>query len=59
MSITMSKQNHTKSFAYATRIGISTEIRSQVNDLLNQSLATAIDLQTQIKYALKVIWHGA
>ncbi|MBW4533785.1 MAG: hypothetical protein KME09_07590 [Pleurocapsa minor HA4230-MV1] len=44
-------RNNTKLFVYSTRIDIPTEIRSQVNTLLNQSLATAIDLKTQIKYA--------
>lgn len=44
-------QNDTKSFIYSTRIDIPAETRSQVNVLLNQSLATAIDLKTQIKYA--------
>lgn len=45
------KQNETKSLVYSTRIDIPVEMRSQVNILLNQSLATAIDLKTQIKYA--------
>lgn len=45
------KQNETKSLVYSTRIDIPVEMRSQVNTLLNQSLATAIDLKTQIKYA--------
>lgn len=44
-------QNTTKSFVYLTRIDLPAELRSQVNTLLNQSLATAIDLKTQIKYA--------
>jgi starvation-inducible DNA-binding protein len=44
-------QNNPKSFVYSTRIDIPVEIRSPVNILLNQSLATAIDLKTQIKYA--------
>ncbi|MEH1923227.1 DNA starvation/stationary phase protection protein Dps [Nostoc sp.] len=49
--VATTKQNDTKSFVYSTRIDIPVEIRSQVNTLLNQSLATAIDLKTQIKYA--------
>jgi starvation-inducible DNA-binding protein len=48
---TTKTKNDTKSFVYSTRIDIPTETRSQVNVLLNQSLATAIDLKTQIKYA--------
>jgi starvation-inducible DNA-binding protein len=44
-------QNNPKSFVYSTQIDIPVEIRSPVNILLNQSLATAIDLKTQIKYA--------
>jgi starvation-inducible DNA-binding protein len=51
MAATMTKRKDTKTFIYSTRIDISAEIRSQVNLLLNQSLATAIDLKTQIKYA--------
>jgi starvation-inducible DNA-binding protein len=51
MSATMTKRNATQSFVYSTRIDIPAEIRSQVNALLNQSLATAIDLKTQVKYA--------
>ncbi len=51
MIATTTTQNDTKSFVYSTRIDIPVEIRSQVNALLNQSLATAIDLKTQIKYA--------
>jgi starvation-inducible DNA-binding protein len=51
MSVPITQQNHPKSFVYSTRIDIPADIRSQVNTLLNQSLATAIDLKTQIKYA--------
>jgi starvation-inducible DNA-binding protein len=48
---TTKTKNDTKSFVYSTRIDIPAETRSQVNAILNQSLATAIDLKTQIKYA--------
>ncbi|MBE9139792.1 DNA starvation/stationary phase protection protein Dps [Nodosilinea sp. LEGE 07088] len=36
---------------YLTRIDIPVEVRSQVIDLLNQTLATALDLKTQVKQA--------
>ncbi len=36
---------------YPTRIDIPPEIRSQVIELLNQTLATTLDLKTQIKQA--------
>ncbi|MEE3719393.1 DNA starvation/stationary phase protection protein Dps [Tumidithrix elongata RA019] len=51
MAAIITKRNDPKSFSYVTRIDIPAETRSQVNTLLNQSLATAIDLKTQIKYA--------
>jgi starvation-inducible DNA-binding protein len=51
MAAITTKRNDPKSFNYVTRIDIPAETRSQVNTLLNQSLATAIDLKTQIKYA--------
>jgi starvation-inducible DNA-binding protein len=37
--------------AYSTRIDLPIEVRSPVVELLNQSLATAADLKTQIKQA--------
>jgi starvation-inducible DNA-binding protein len=36
---------------YPTRIDIPPEIRSQVIELLNQTLATTLDLKTQVKQA--------
>ena len=51
MAAIMAKPNDTQSLLYSTRIDISAEVRSQVNVLLNQSLSTAIDLKTQVKYA--------
>lgn len=51
MAAIATQKNKTKSFVYSTRIDIPAQIRSQVNTLLNQSLATAIDLKTQIEYA--------
>lgn len=51
MTVTVAQKNAARSLVYSTRIDIPTEIRSQVNSLLNQSLATAIDLKTQIKFA--------
>lgn len=51
MTATSTHQKETRSFVYLTRIDIPEATRSHVNSLLNQSLATAIDLKTQIKYA--------
>jgi starvation-inducible DNA-binding protein len=51
MATKTGQQNHAQSFVYSTRIDLPNELRSQINTLLNQSLATAIDLKTQIKYA--------
>jgi starvation-inducible DNA-binding protein len=51
MTATKTLQHDTKPFVYITRIDIPAEICAQVNRLLNQSLATAIDLKTQIKCA--------
>lgn len=51
MAATATQHNDIQSFVYSTRIDIPAEVRLRVNILLNQSLATAIDLQTQIKYA--------
>lgn len=36
---------------YPTRIDLSTEVRSQVAEILNQSLAATLDLKTQTKQA--------
>jgi starvation-inducible DNA-binding protein len=36
---------------YTTRIDLTLEVRSQVVELLNQSLATTTDLKTQVKQA--------
>ncbi len=44
-------QNATKSLTYSTRIDIPAETRSQVIELLNQTLATSTDLKTQVKQA--------
>ncbi|WP_036486503.1 DNA starvation/stationary phase protection protein Dps [Myxosarcina sp. GI1] len=51
LTATRANRDKPKSLVYSTRIDLATEIRSQVNILLNQSLATAIDLKSQIKYA--------
>lgn len=51
MAATTAHPKNTQSSTYSTRIDIPAETRSQVNTLLNQSLATTIDLKTQIKYA--------
>ena len=37
--------------SYSTRIDISVEVRSQIVELLNHTLATSTDLKTQIKQA--------
>jgi starvation-inducible DNA-binding protein len=46
-----STSKNAKGRLYPTRIDLPTEIRSQVVELLNQSLATTLDLKTQIKQA--------
>jgi starvation-inducible DNA-binding protein len=51
MAATKTIRNDVPPFVYSTRIDLLTEVRSQVNLLLNQSLASTIDLKTQIKYA--------
>jgi starvation-inducible DNA-binding protein len=43
--------NSSKVTDYPTRIDIPPEIRSQVIELLNQTLATTLDLKTQVKQA--------
>lgn len=43
--------NSLKVTDYPTRIDIPPEIRSQVIELLNQTLATTLDLKTQVKQA--------
>lgn len=43
--------NNGKTRLYPTRIDIPEEIRSQVIEILNQTLATSLDLQTQVKQA--------
>ncbi|HAZ46841.1 MAG TPA: DNA starvation/stationary phase protection protein Dps [Cyanobacteria bacterium UBA11369] len=40
-----------KVISYSTRIDIPLEIRTQVIELLNQTLATTLDLKTQVKQA--------
>lgn len=44
-------KNDTQVLAYSTRIDIPQKTRTDVIILLNQSLATSIDLKTQIKQA--------
>jgi starvation-inducible DNA-binding protein len=44
-------KNDTQTLTYATRIDIPQKIRTDVIILLNQSLATSLDLKTQIKQA--------
>jgi starvation-inducible DNA-binding protein len=51
MTATILKRKDSRTIIYSTQIDLPEEVRSQINILLNQSLATAIDLQTQIKYA--------
>jgi len=43
--------NSSKVTDYPTRIDIPPEIRSQVIEMLNQTLATTLDLKTQVKQA--------
>lgn len=47
----MSNDNNHQPRLYPTRIDISTETRSKVIEVLNQTLATTLDLQTQVKQA--------
>ncbi len=44
-------KNDTQALTYATRIDIPKKIRADIIILLNQSLATSLDLKTQIKQA--------
>ena len=44
-------QTTTKTKLYSTRIDISQEIRTQIIELLNTSLAATTDLKTQVKQA--------
>lgn len=46
----MNNNNHKPRF-YPTRIDISAEIRSEAIEILNQTLATTVDLKTQVKQA--------
>jgi starvation-inducible DNA-binding protein len=46
----MSENNH-KQRLYPTRIDIPTDVRSQVVEILNQTLAATLDLKTQVKQA--------
>ena len=46
----MSKNNH-KPTLYPTRIDLSTETRSKIIGILNDTLATTLDLKTQVKQA--------
>ena len=46
----MSKNNH-KQTLYATRIDLSVETRTKVVGILNDTLATTLDLKTQVKQA--------
>ncbi|PSN16101.1 DNA starvation/stationary phase protection protein Dps [filamentous cyanobacterium CCT1] len=45
------EKNKTKRGFYPTRIDMSAEVRSQVCDVLNQTLAATLDLKTQTKQA--------
>lgn len=46
----MNNNNHKPRF-YPTRIDLSAEIRSEAVEILNQTLATTVDLKTQVKQA--------
>jgi starvation-inducible DNA-binding protein len=46
-----SKASKAKSGFYPTRIDLSADVRSQVCELLNQTLAATLDLKTQTKQA--------
>ena len=50
LSKSQTKTNYSGRF-YPTRIDLSVDIRTQVVDLLNETLAATLDLKTQIKQA--------
>ncbi|WP_013321962.1 DNA starvation/stationary phase protection protein Dps [Gloeothece verrucosa] len=50
MTATIGPKSKTGRF-YPTRIDLAADIRTQVVDLLNQTLAASLDLKTQVKYA--------
>ena len=51
MVATASRDARSSRRFYPTRIDLATDIRSQVVDILSQSLATTLDLKTQTKQA--------
>jgi starvation-inducible DNA-binding protein len=51
MVATPTKKADTPRRLYPTRIDMAAEVRSQVTDLLNQTLAATLDLKTQSKQA--------